>query len=932
MKKRKLIFPFLLFVFWVGYRQFVFAQDTRSVTEPTFPASCTVLNAQLAIVSGAPASETTLDTTRIQNALSSCASGEAVELAPSTDGADYAFVMGPITIPTGVGLIVDGGVTVFASRNPADYQISSSSETCGSYGSGGKACSPLITFASKSTGSGLYGYGIIDGRGYATLLKSGVDSGISWWKNADTAKSAGDSQDNPVLISTSSSTNLTFYKITLQNSPMFHVALSSLSGLTIWGIKIITPWSAHNTDGIDPKGTNITISHSSISDGDDDIAVGASSAASNITIDHVTTYSGHGISVGSYTEGGLTNMLVSNVNMAGTALDGNSIGLRLKSAADRGGLLKNVTYENICIRDAKQPIVLNPFYNSNSGTEIPQFSGITYKNVHVLKPTGTKYPYAVTLEGYSSSYPATVTFNNMVFDSLTSSQVTAENLDVTLAGAVYPTLLANLTGTNVSTSGTVDVDNSGSWTCDTASIYPYLTGDLYLSDSASNNAQSLTVASGTSISLNAMLQPAMSQISFSGTAGSYTGASAPTAKVEFYDGTALLGSGTWTGNGTLSVLILSNLSVGTHSITATYPGDTNYSALSFGSVTVIVTGSTSLIATTTTLTAPTTLTAGVSATLQAIVASSSGTPIGNVTFYDGATMLTTAALSSGSASYTYTPSVSNHTLYAVYAGNSTYATSTSASSTMIVSLASTTTTLTEPAALASGSSATLSILVASATGTPTGNVTLYDGTTTLTTAALSSGSASYTYTPSVGTHTLYAVYAGSSVYATSTSANSTLLVSAAQSSLKLSESVATIYSSGSVTFNVVVSGTADGATPTGTITFTNGSSTLGSAVLDASGDASTAYTFSTLGSDTITATYSGDSNYASTSGSVVLNVVAPFMLTDSNSLLDITSTTSGAQTITLTPQGGFAGIVTLSCSSPVSYIQCELVPKNRTVG
>src|SRR5271156_6370072 len=127
------------------------AQDTRTVTEPVFPATCSTLQAQQAIVSGEPASETSFDTTRLQSALNGCAKGQAVELQFS--GSNNAFLIQPITIPTGVTLLVDGGVTVFASRNPADYQIAGK-ETCGTVGTAGNGCNPLINIASNATSTG----------------------------------------------------------------------------------------------------------------------------------------------------------------------------------------------------------------------------------------------------------------------------------------------------------------------------------------------------------------------------------------------------------------------------------------------------------------------------------------------------------------------------------------------------------------------------------------------------------------------------------------------------------------------------------------------------------------------------------------------------------------------------------------------------------
>ena len=61
----------------------------------------------------------------------------------------------------------------------------------------------------------------------------GPNPGITWWKNADNANTAGDSQDNFVIMKPGSANGFTIYKITLRNSPMFHVVWSG-NGLTAW--------------------------------------------------------------------------------------------------------------------------------------------------------------------------------------------------------------------------------------------------------------------------------------------------------------------------------------------------------------------------------------------------------------------------------------------------------------------------------------------------------------------------------------------------------------------------------------------------------------------------------------------------------------------------------------------------------------------------
>jgi polygalacturonase len=157
-------------------------QDTRNVTEPVFPPACSTLQAQQAIANGEPSSETTFDTTRLQAALNSCTAGDAVEL--QTSGSNNAFLIQPITIPNGVTLLVDGGVTVYASRNPADYQVQLSGvETCGTVGTAGNGCNPLFNIAKNATssGAGIMGYGVIDGRGEDKLLVNGTPSANSWW-------------------------------------------------------------------------------------------------------------------------------------------------------------------------------------------------------------------------------------------------------------------------------------------------------------------------------------------------------------------------------------------------------------------------------------------------------------------------------------------------------------------------------------------------------------------------------------------------------------------------------------------------------------------------------------------------------------------------------------------------------------------------------
>src|SRR5215469_8386882 len=92
------------------------AQDTRTVTEPTIPATCNVLTARLTAAPGgvlAAADEDRPDTRRIQQALDGCPPGKAVAL--EADGAANAFLIGPLQLRAGVTLLVNANTQLLGS-------------------------------------------------------------------------------------------------------------------------------------------------------------------------------------------------------------------------------------------------------------------------------------------------------------------------------------------------------------------------------------------------------------------------------------------------------------------------------------------------------------------------------------------------------------------------------------------------------------------------------------------------------------------------------------------------------------------------------------------------------------------------------------------------------------------------------------------------
>ena len=255
------------------------------------------------------------------------------------------------------------------------------------------------------------GEGSIDGRGGATLL--GQDE--TWWDLAHQAKVIDQQQSVPRLIHVRQSDGFTLYRITLLNSPNFHVGVDRTNGFTAWSVKIRTPHTARNTDGIDPSSsTNVTITDCDIDTGDDNIAIksGDSGPAANMTIARNRFYHGHGMSIGSGTSGG-----VSNVHVSGLTIDGADNGIRIKSDRSRGGLVENIRYENVRMRNVQNPIVLTSMYTTFSGNKLP-----VYRNV-LLKDVCSATPGYVTLMGLDAEHKIEVTYDNVSVETVANGLI-----------------------------------------------------------------------------------------------------------------------------------------------------------------------------------------------------------------------------------------------------------------------------------------------------------------------------------------------------------------------------------------------------------------------------------------------------------------------------------------------------------------------------
>ena len=271
------------------------------------------------------------------------------------------------------------------------------------------------------------------------------------------------------------------------------------------------------------------------------------------------------------------------------------------------------------------------------------------------------------------------------------------------------------------------------------------------------------------------------EVTFTATVtASAPGSGTPTGQVMFYDGSTKIDTATLS-NGSASYST-SALAVGRHSITVQYSGDTNLTGSTSATLTQVVKQDGSETVVTSSLN-PSAYGQGVTFTATVTAAApGSGTPTGQVTFYDGTAKIDTATLSNGTASYTTSAiAAGGNSITVQYQGDGNFTASTSAKLTQTVNQDGTTTVVSSSAnPTVVGQSVTFTAAVSAAapgSGTPTGQVMFYDGTTKIDTATLSSGSASYsTSALAVGRHSITVQYNGDTDFTTSTSATITQTV------------------------------------------------------------------------------------------------------------------------------------------------------------
>jgi hypothetical protein len=359
---------------------------------------------------GAVGDGVTTNTTEIQNAINAAvdAGGGTVEFPSGV------FLSGPLTFSSSINLQLDAG----AILRMLPY---------GSY-PGGTSPADFITSASGGHDLEVSGTGTVDGQA--------ENSG--WWTNNLSTS------ERPTLFFFSKCDRVLIENVTLENSPSMHMVFKNSGGnITISNITINTSGSSPNTDGIDLIGTNCVVENSFISDGDDCIALGSTGGTSSGTLVTNCNFGfGHGMSIGSNTASGVSNLTVINCTFNGT-----EYGIRMKSdnastSGGEGGVTQNIFYSNLKMTNIVDGAIVIYSYYNETGT-----------------PTGIT-PAIAASEPIPSPVPSTTCiWRNIVFSNITASVKSG------VAGIIWgrtemPITNVSLIDVNITAPRTFDVYNT----------------------------------------------------------------------------------------------------------------------------------------------------------------------------------------------------------------------------------------------------------------------------------------------------------------------------------------------------------------------------------------------------------------------------------------------------------------------------------------
>lgn len=252
----------------------------------------------------------------------------------------------------------------------------------------------------------------------------------------------------PSFVSFVSCTNILLEDFTIGSGPNWTIHPIYCLNTTIRGVQVLT--SGPNNDGIDPDSCrDMLIENCVFSTGDDCVVLKSGynqdgwrvgRPTENLIMRNCFSRRGHGgLVIGSEMSGGVRNVFMEDCEFEGTDRAG-----RIKSRADRGGVVERIYVRNLKVKDMRREVVImNMDYGSDRSqiltNQPPVFRDIVIENI-----VGDGAPTAILLTGMAESPIENIRFRNLTVSStrgVVARHVTGlvfDNVQVTpTRGAVF---------------------------------------------------------------------------------------------------------------------------------------------------------------------------------------------------------------------------------------------------------------------------------------------------------------------------------------------------------------------------------------------------------------------------------------------------------------------------------------------------------------
>jgi len=347
----------------------------------------------------------------------------AIEAAEKAGGGVVTFpagtyLTGGVQLRSKVGLHLERGATLLFSTDPADYPVGLTrweGTECVNYQG--------LIWARDAHDIAITGEGTIDGQGAA------------WWpwrnRSGDTLKrlrELGETQDDPTkrvygtpeaglrpcLFEPINCQRVLLEGVSFTNSPFWTLHPIYCNDVTARNLKL--HGTGPNTDGLNPDSCrNVLIEKCHFDTGDDCVTLKSGrdrdgrrvgKPTENVVVRDCTFLRGHGtVVIGSEMSGGVRNVLAEDLTA-----DGTDAGVRIKTRRGRGGVVENVVYRNLTVKNIqKQAITIDMHYDVGNNPAVDQ-SG----------PDGVPVIRNVTVDGLQCDGAATA----VVIRGLTDSPIT----------------------------------------------------------------------------------------------------------------------------------------------------------------------------------------------------------------------------------------------------------------------------------------------------------------------------------------------------------------------------------------------------------------------------------------------------------------------------------------------------------------------------